>query len=187
MKKISTLILATLALIAIAASSHSGGVYKTNTGTIDFFSHTPVEDISAVNHKVKTAFSSANGKIQFSVLIKDFEFEKALMQEHFNENYMESTKYRTATFSGTITDIAKIKVSTDGTYTSQVTGKLTIKDVTKEVATTGTFTVKGGVVNAKAAFNLNPSDYNVKIPRTVMNKISDDIKISIDADYKHLH
>ncbi|MFB1004701.1 MAG: YceI family protein [Bacteroidia bacterium] len=187
MKNITITALATIAIITFAFSQHSGGVYKTNTGNISFFSHTPVEDIAAENHKVKTAFSSANGKLQFSVLIKDFEFEKALMQEHFNENYMESTKYPKATFSGTIENIDAVKVTTDGTYTSKVSGKLTMKDVTKEVSTSATFTVKGGVVNAKAVFNVNPADYNVKIPRTVINKISDNIKISINADYAHQH
>lgn len=187
MKKISTLALATLAILTFAFTNHSGGVYKTNTGTISFFSHTPVEDIAAENHKVKTAFSSANGKLQFSVLIKDFEFEKALMQEHFNENYMESTTYPKATFNGTIEDIAAVKVMTNGTYTSKVSGKLTMKDVTKDVSTTATFTVKGGIVNAKADFNVNPADYNVKIPKTVINKISDNIKVSIDANYTHQH
>lgn len=187
MKNISIIALATIAIITLAFRQHSGGVYKTNTGNISFFSHTPVEDIAAENHKVKTAFSSANGKLQFSVLIKDFEFEKALMQEHFNENYMESTKYPKATFSGMIENIGMVEVTTDGTYTCSVSGKLTMKDVTKEVSTTATFTVKGGIVNAKAVFNVNPADYNVKIPRTVINKISDNIKISIDADYAHQH
>ena len=169
------------------ASAGHAQRFVTRDAQISFLSETPLEDIQAESLAASAIFDMATGELAFQAPILSFHFPKALMEEHFNENYMESTKYRTATFSGTITDIAKIKVSTDGTYTSQVTGKLTIKDVTKEVATTGTFTVKGGVVNAKAAFNLNPSDYNVKIPRTVMNKISDDIKISIDADYKHLH
>ncbi len=187
MKHITTIVLATITLITLAFTQHNGGVYKTNTGNISFFSRTPIEDIAAENHKVKTAFSSVNGKLQFSVLIKDFEFEKALMQEHFNENYMESTKYPKATFNGIIEDINIVEVSKNGTYTSKVSGKLTIKNVTKEVSATATFSVKGDIVNAKAVFNVNPSDYNVKIPRAVINKISDNIKISIDADYTHQH
>ena len=187
MRKLTILSLAILAFGLVAFKNHSGGIFKTNTGNINFFSHTSVEDIEADNHKVKTAFDASSGKIQFSALIKDFEFEKALMQEHFNENYMNSTKYPKSTFSGTIDNMNAVKIGTDGTYTSTVSGKLTIKDVTKDVSTTGTFTVKGGVVNAKATFQLNPTDYNIEIPRVVSKKISQDIKVSIDADYTHAH
>jgi polyisoprenoid-binding protein YceI len=187
MKKITIGTLAILALGAMAFTNHSGGVYKTNTGNINFFSHTAVEDIAADNHKVKTAFDSESGKIQFSVLIKDFEFPKALMQEHFNENYMESTKYPKSTFSGTIDNMSAINLAKDGTYKSTVSGKLTMKDVTKEVSSMATFTVKGGVINAKASFNVNPTDYHIDIPKTVTAKISDEIKVSIDADYTHAH
>jgi len=100
---------------------------------------------------------------------------------------MESTKYPKSTFNGTIDKIANINFSKDGTYTSPVSGKLTIKDVTKDVATTGTFIVKGSTVNAKAVFNINPRDYNVSIPKAVANKIAQELKISVDVDYVHQH
>lgn len=187
MKNITTITLSLVALAMFAFTTHSGGVYKTNSGNISFFSHTPVEDIQAENHTVKSAFSSANGRLQFSVVIKDFEFKKALMQEHFNENYLESDQYPKATFNGMIQNMAEVKVNENGTYTSPVNGKLTIKDVTKDVKTTATFTVTEGVVNAKADFNINPSDYNIEIPKATIGKISDNIKVSIDADYTHKH
>ena len=186
MKNIFTLLIA-FSLVVFGFTNHSGGIYKSNTGNIGFFSHTAVEDIKADNHKVKTAFDATSGKMQFSVAIKDFKFEKALMQEHFNEKYMESTKYPRSTFNGTIDNVSAIKFDTDGTYTSTVSGKLKIKDVTKQVSTTGTFVVKGGKVNAKATFNVNPEDYNVKIPRVVRDRISNNLKISVDVDYVHAH
>jgi len=175
-----------LAALLFSFTHHSGGIYSSNTGNIHFFSHTPVEDIEATNHKVKSAFDSKSGKLQFSVLIKDFEFEKALMQEHFNENYMMSTKYPKATFNGTIDNISGVNFEKAGTYTSPITGKLTIKDVTKTVTTTATFKVSS-VVNGKAVFKLNPEDYNIKIPNVVSKKISREIKITVDVDYKHKH
>ena len=187
MKKITILTFAILGLGLVAFTNHGGGIYKTNTGNINFFSHTSLEDITADNHKVKTAFDATSGKIQFSALIKDFEFPKALMQEHFNENYMESTKFPKSTFSGTIENMAVVKTNVDGIYTSTVSGKLTIKDVTKDVSTVGKFTVKGGVVNTKATFTINPEDYNIDIPKTVSGKISREIKITVDADYRHAH
>lgn len=177
-------ILATLALaILMSFSNPQGRIYKSNTGNINFYSHTAMEDIEADNHKVKSAFSSENGKIQFSLLVKDFEFEKALMQEHFNENYMESSKYPRATFSGTIDDMGAVKLSIPGTYTSKITGKLTIKDVSKTVSTTGTFVVKADEVNAKATFNVNPEDYNISIPKVVNDNISRNIRVTVDVDY----
>lgn len=187
MNTIKSLILVLAIGAFFSFKAHEGGIYKTNTGDINFFSHTSVEDIEADNHKVKSAFSADNGKIQFSLLVKDFEFEKALMQEHFNENYMESTKFPKSTFSGTIDSIAKIDFSKNGTYTSPVSGKLTIKDVTKTVTTMGTFVVNGDKVNAKAVFKVNPEDYNVEIPKLVSEKISRDIKVSVDIDYLHTH
>jgi polyisoprenoid-binding protein YceI len=86
-----------------------------------------------------------------------------------------------------IENIAAVNTGTDGTYTSNVTGKLTIKDVTKEVSAQGAFTVKNGVVNAKTTFVINPEDYNITIPKTVASKISKEIKITVDADYRHAH
>lgn len=185
MKKTTFVFTALLSLFAFI--NHSGGIYKTNTGNISFYSHTPVEDIRALNHKVKTAFSSESGQLQFSCLIKDFEFKKALMQEHFNESYMESTTYPKATFNGFIASVSAIDFNKDGSYTSEVKGKLTIKDVSKKVSTTATFVVSGGVVNAKATFNVNPYDYNVKIPKMIAPKISESIEITVDSDYTHKH
>lgn len=187
MKIIKVITLAFAMLAAFAFKTHEGGIYKTNTGDISFFSHTSVEDIKADNHKVKSAFSADNGKIQFSVLVKDFEFEKALMQEHFNENYMESTKFPKSTFNGTIDSLSKINFAKNGTYKSPVSGKLTIKDVTKSVSTMGTFVVNGDKVNAKADFIINPEDYNIDIPKVVSEKISRSIKVSVDIDYLHSH
>jgi polyisoprenoid-binding protein YceI len=186
-RRLTMILVGFAALALFAFTNHGGGVYKTNTGNISFFSHTNVEDISAINHKVKTAFDASSGKIQFSVLVKDFEFAKALMQEHFNENYMESTKFPKATFNGMIENVEAIDFSTNGNYTANVMGELTIKGVTKEVSTTSTFKVNNGTVNGMTKFILNPEDYNIEIPKVVSNKISREIEITVDADYTHSH
>ncbi len=185
MKKLIIILIAACSFLAF--TNHGGGIYKSNTGNIDFYSHTVAEDISAVNHKVKTAFDSESGKIQYSVLIKDFEFEKALMQEHFNENYLESDKYPKSTFNGMIDQVESINFQKDGTYKSTVTGNLTIKDVTKKVSTEGTFVVSGGKVQLKGSFIVNPEEYNIEIPKLVSKNISRDIKISVDVMYSHTH
>lgn len=183
MKKYTIILPALLSCLLLSFTTQEVTVYRSNSGNISFYSHTAVEDIKAENHKVKSAFSTESGKIQFSLLVKDFEFEKALMQEHFNENYMESTKYPRSTFSGTIDDLAAIEWTMPGTYTSTITGKLTIKDVTKTVTTPASFVVNANGVAAKAVFSVNPEEYNISIPKLVTDNISRNIQVTVTVDY----
>ena len=90
----------------------------------------------------------ATGEIAFNLLVKSFEFKIALMQEHFNENYMESDKYPKASFKGKITNLDKINFKKDGVYPAEVIGDLTIHNVTKPLTAKGTLEVKGGTVTA---------------------------------------
>ncbi len=169
--KISTLSLALLTVVLLSFTNDDGKQFFTKTGTITFFSSTPVEDIDAINHQVTSAFETSGGKMQFSVMITAFEFKKALMQEHFNENYMESDKYPKSTFNGLIENISSIDFSKNGTYNANVSGDLTIKDKTNKVKAMGTFVVNGESVNGKAEFKIKLADYNVKVPSVVREKI----------------
>ena len=90
---------------------------------ITFFSSTPAEDIKATNKSVAVVLDSKTGELQFSVLIKGFEFKKGLMQEHFNEKYAESHKFPLSEFKGQITNNSEIAYNKNGTYTSKVKGK----------------------------------------------------------------
>lgn len=180
----NSILLLMVAMAAFSFKSATPAKYFTKTGNITFFSHTNIEDIEAVNHKVTSAFETATGKLQFSVLMKAFEFEKALMQEHFNENYVESDKYPKASFDGTIDNIKAINFEKDGTYKSTVTGNLTIKNKTNKVSTEGTFVVKGDNVQGKATFKIKLADYNVTIPSVVKDKINEQVEIRVDMNYK---
>ena len=182
MKKIIALSL--VALVAMSFKLADGKKYFTKTGNITFFSKTDAENIEGVNHKVTSAFETTSGKLQFSVLTKAFEFEKALMQEHFNENYVESDKFPKASFDGKFDNVAAINFTKDGTYQTTVSGKLTIKDKTNTVSVPGTVTVKGTSVNTKATFKILLADYNVSIPSVVKDKINKEIEIRVDMDYK---
>ena len=155
--------------------------YFTREGKVSFFSDTPMEKIEAHNQQATAVVDLSNGNIEFAVLIKAFRFEKALMQEHFNENYMESTKYPKATFKGQVVDFAKIDLKKDGSVTLKVKGTLTIKDVTKNVETEGTFVVAKGALSAKSAFKIAVSDYNISIPKLVADKIAKTVDIKVDA------
>ena len=160
--------------------------FMTKNGNISFFSSMPMENIEAHNKQVNSAIDSKTGDFVVKVLIKSFEFEKALMQEHFNENYMESDKFPNATLSGKIKNIAEVDFTKDGTYPADVEAKLTIHGVTKDVTEKGTITVKGGKVNAVSTFNVTLADYGIEIPNTVVNNISKTIQIKVDLNLEPL-
>jgi hypothetical protein len=155
--------------------------FFTKTGSINFFSKTSMENIEAKNKTVIAVLDSKTGALQFAVQMKGFEFEKELMQQHFNENYVESDKFPKADFKGTILNNSEVNYGKEGTYPVKVKGKMTIHGVTKEVETVGTVKVDGEKVKTEAEFNLLLSDYDVKIPSVVKEKISNAIKITVDT------
>ena len=161
--------------------------YSTKNGKISFFSQTPVETIEAHNNQVNSALDITNGDFVFKVLIKGFEFERALMQEHFNENYLESDKYPNSTFRGKITNIKDINFARDGKYSAVVEGDLTIHNVTKKVSVKGTIEVKAGEIQADAKFNVLLKDYDIKVPNTVINSISQSQEVTVSIGLKKLN
>ena len=168
-------------LIADAGLVNAQDKFFTKTGKISFYSKAPMEDIEARNKTVAAVMDTKTGALQFSVLMKGFEFEKALMQEHFNENYVESDKFPKADFKGSVVNNSSVNYSKDGTYNAIVKGKLTLHGVTKEVEAPGVIKVEGGKIDASSTFSVLLSDYNVSIPSMVKDKISNTIKISVDC------
>jgi polyisoprenoid-binding protein YceI len=160
--------------------------YFTKTGKIEFTSKAPLEDIEAKNKTVTAVLDKKTGAIQFSLQMKGFEFEKALMQEHFNENYVESNKYPKAEFKGNVVNNSAVNYAKDGTYNVNVKGKLTLHGVTKDVEAPGTVKVNGGKIDATSTFNIQLSDYNISIPSVVKDKISNNIKITVDTKLEPL-
>ena len=167
-------------LFAIGATAQT---YITRNGRITFFSKAPVENIEANSNEVTSILDTKKGEFAFIALIKSFKFQKALMEEHFNENYMESNTFPKAIFKGTITNLSKLNFSGDGSYPVTVKGDLTIHGVTKSVEVPGTITVAGGKIGASSKFNVKVKDYNIKIPNTVVNNISETINITVDCKY----
>ena len=177
MKKITTI----LAIILLTASMANAQKYMTKSGTIKFYSETPMEKIEATNRQANSALDFSNGNFVFKVLIRGFEFEKALMQEHFNENYMESEKFPNSTFNGKITNIKDVNLGKDGVYKVVVEGDLAMHGVTNKVKVNGTLEVKGGKVVGKAVFNVSPKDYNINIPKAVINNIAEAIQVDVNV------
>lgn len=166
-------------LFTVLATGATAQKYYTKNGSISFFSKTSMENIKADNNQVLSVLNAQTGEIQFSVLIKSFHFEKALMEEHFNENYVESNKFPKAEFKGSVSNNDAVNYSKDGTYTVTVKGKLTMHGVTKDVETTGKLTVTGGKIQAVASFNALLSDYSVSIPGLVADKVAKTAKIDV--------
>lgn len=180
MKSRFFLVTATFLLINFGALAQK--VYTKN-GSISIFSKSPLENISADNNQVMSVLNQQTGEMQFSVLIKSFHFKKALMEEHFNENYMESDKYPKATFKGNIQDLSKINMGKDGSYSVQVSGELTMHGVTNKISAPGTITIKSGIANASGRFTAKLADYKITIPNLVKDNISETIEITVTCSY----
>src|ERR1035437_9077871 len=172
-----------LLLIASLCQLISAQKYVIKNGHIGFFSHTPMEDIEAHNRQVVSSIDCSSGELAFALLIKSFVFKTALMQEHFNENYMESDNLPKAGFKGKIDNISKIGFKKDGSYPAEVSGDLTIHGVTKHVTTKGTIVIKGTTIAADAKFVIIPQDYDIKIPSLVENKIAKEIQVTVEMSY----
>lgn len=108
------------------------------------------------------------------------------MQEHFNENYMESHEFPTATFQGKIRNLNDINFSTEGKYAAEITGKLTIHGVTRDIRESGTFTISKEGIQGQSGFGVRVKDYDIKIPTTVVGNISETIEVSVDVHLKPL-
>jgi polyisoprenoid-binding protein YceI len=151
----------------------------TKNGFISFYSHTPLEEIKAENNQVAGVMDAATGEMVFQVLIKSFHFERALMEEHFNENYMESEKFPKAQFKGKIKDLTNIDFKKPGKYDVSVAGDMTIHGVTKPLETTGTIEVTAEGINADSKFNVTPEEYNIAIPGVVREKINKTMEVAV--------
>ena len=173
-----------LAALASATLLNAQERYSTRNGHISFHSDTPMEKIEAHNRKVTSVFDATTGALEFMVLIKAFEFEKALMQEHFNENYMDSNTHPKATFKGRITGIPEGGFTKPGEHQVTVEGDLTIKGVTKPVKATGIMALDPtGAVKAVSTFIVRPEDHDIKIPGVVRKNIAEEIEVKVDMAY----
>jgi hypothetical protein len=160
--------------------------YFTKTGVVSFKAGTGAEDIDGLNKSVSSIIDIASGQIEMAILIKAFEFKRGLMQEHFNENYMESDKYPKATFKGKINEIPGLNLKIDGTYSVHANGILEIHNVKKQVEFPVTLKVANGVIMVDNQFEIHLEDYKIDIPAAVTDKISSKVIIQLKAEYRPL-
>jgi len=159
-----------------------GQKYYSKAGRIQFVSDAPLEKIEATNNSTLIVLDAATGRMDLSVLIKGFQFAKALMQEHFNENYMESHLYPKGLFSGTIINMKEISFSKDGSYIARVQGELTLHGVTKSMTTSGQVSVKAGKIYATSTFDITIADFNIDIPKVVKENVSKTVRVTVSAE-----
>jgi len=153
-------------------------------GHVWFFGSTPVENVEAHSKTSSGVIDVATGNVVVSALLKSFEFEKALMEEHFNENYVESDKFPKAVFKGQILNNAEVAYSKDGKYTGKISGDLTLHGVTKKITTEVIMDKKTDLMHVTGKFTVTPQDFNIEIPSLVKDKIAKNIDINIDMNFK---
>lgn len=156
----------------LPSAGHAQGRYLTKKGEVSFFSSSPIEDIEARNQQAAAMLDLSTGQLAFSLPIKGFVFKSTLMQEHFNENYLESDKYPKSTFVGRLMGFDAAVLNTPGPHPVQVEGQLTIHGVTQNVKVPGTLELRNNQLLAAATFPVAPADYKIEIPLLVRDHLA---------------
>lgn len=152
--------------------------YISVSSEITFFSSAPVEDISAINNEAKSAYDKATGEIVFMVPINKFVFPKSLMQEHFNEKYLHSEEFPSATFRGIISD------HEDDSGLAWADGELEIHGVKQHIRVSGDFSSFEQSASLNCKFNVMLADYDIKIPSILFKNIAEEIEITVHIAYE---
>ena len=183
--KLKSILFSSLLLTGVFTVS-AQDLFLTKTAKVNFdcTPANPVENIDAVNNEATSFLNKASGELVFAVLVKSFRFEKALMEEHFNENYMESGKFPKADFKGKISNLSDVNFSKDGDYPVKASGNFTLHGITKPINVDGTISIKGGKIHAKSKFSVKLEDYKIDRPKVVADKIAEKATITIDAAYE---
>ena len=186
MKKVSFLASISAIVFALFAFTSIGGKLISSKTHIKFFSHTSVEDIQANNYASVSTIDQTTGDVVFSVPMQSFEFEKALMQKHFNgADFLDTKQFPKAKLKGKITNLSEIDFSKDGTYNAIIEGELTIKSKTNPIKEKGTITVKGKVISATSTFNITLADYGVAFEKgKPSTNIAKTVEVTVNAEYK---
>jgi polyisoprenoid-binding protein YceI len=167
-------------LFWVVALEGTAQKYVAEKSSITFFSDALIEDIKAVNTKGASILNVQTSDLVFSVPVREFQFKKKLMQEHFNEKYMESEKYPKATFSG---KLLNFDPSQKNSQSVKSKGKLTIHGVTQEVEIDG-IALSGDKVTLSSKFMIRLADYQVEIPQLMFQNIAEEVEVTLEFTYK---
>jgi polyisoprenoid-binding protein YceI len=159
-------------------------IYSLKSGKISFFAGTPIEDIDATNLKSTSFLNIKTGEIIISTPVKEFKFKRALMEEHFNENYLESDKYPKSEFKGKIIDIQSVDFGKTGDYKVFVEGNLTMHGVTKNKRIEVVLSIAESKIQAKTNFQVLLEEYNIDRPKVVWEKLAEKVDLKVELNYE---
>lgn len=168
----------TIVLMVFLISSHLyGQKYYTKTGDLKFEASAEAFEPVAAQHNETTAILETNtGQLAVLALVRGFHFRNALMEEHFNENYIESDKFPKASFSGIIEDFHSSVLKENKSFTLR--GELSLRGKSKEVVTKAILKQEGSDIHLMTTFIVSPQDFDIDIPKVVRNKIAEEITIT---------
>ena len=169
-----------VSLLTCAFFSAHGQRLMDREGHVTFYSKAPLEDITAENRQAMAVLDASNGQVAVSMLMRGFEFEKSLMQEHFNENYIESDKYPKATFAGTIKDYDPADLKKNDKVSKAVIGEITVHGVTRPLNALIFLENKEGVLHVQTRFKVRVADHQIKIPSLVVKNIAEVVEVTAD-------
>jgi len=181
MKQLSSLLLVgALSLVGMTSAQAPAGKIISRTGYVKFFSTTPMENISAETNTAVAIFDPQGNHLRVRIQISTFVFPNHLMQEHFNENYMESDKFPLSNFDGTAKTIHWDKLKAGGIDTVSITGDLEIHGVKKQYTVPGTFKIlPTGDFQGEAVFPVKIADHGIKVPAIVFKNIADTVQVTL--------
>ena len=169
-----------LLFLIIGITPATAQKYATKTGSLKFeASVESFEEVAAENKNTSAILESATGEIAVLTLMKGFRFKIALMEEHFNENYVESDKFPKATFKGKIEDFDVSKPSS-AAKTYKISGDLTLHGKTKKIITNGKILKSGDKITMTGNFDVKPEDFDIEIPKLVSKKVSEKMNVSFN-------
>ncbi|HWZ22728.1 MAG TPA: YceI family protein [Cytophagaceae bacterium] len=168
-----------LFLLLIHFATQAQGKYKISESNLSFFSHASLENIEAKSKMTQGIIDFDTKSFIIKIPIKSFRFKSSLMEDHFNENYMESEKYPYALLKGTIMN--NYDLTKDGKYQVSIVGDLNVHGVTQNRTIAATLDVKKGVITVTSIFNIKLVDHKIEIPTIVFQKIAEVIEVTFDG------
>ena len=171
-----------LVLLVASVGAFGQGKFIAKNAYISFYSSTPLEDILGESNEAVTILNAETGEIGFQALMTTFHFKRALMEEHFNENYMESTKFPKSKFNGKIDGFNKDMLNAPVANIT-VTGKINVHGVEKTITVPGTLGLENGKLVGTSKFKVTPEDYGITIPSLVRDKIGKEMEVTVKASY----
>ncbi len=170
-----------LAICSLAIGINANAqIYVGETCKIMFFSETKLENIDATNTVTKPVFNAKTGDFAIKASQNAFIFKSSFMQEHYNENYMESEKFPYATFKGKVNET--IDYAIDGSHKVTMTGKLDMHGVELPRTIDGTITIKDGKIKMESTFEVVVADHKIKVPSLYVGKIAEKVKVTFNTD-----